>query len=194
LTLINKSEVVIDSIRVSLTNQQRIVVLREVNGERYLTIWIGGYEAESIAIALQDIEVSRPQTHDLIKKVITSLQAELVRVEVSALKEDVFYASLVLDAYGQTLEVDCRPSDALAMAVRAHVPILVSNDILDAVGILPEKEIEQEPESPIKQPGLPMEERDDRLDVFDDFLKKLDMGSGKDDVPPPDPEPKSPES
>ncbi|HMN14781.1 MAG TPA: bifunctional nuclease family protein, partial [Bellilinea sp.] len=136
-----KSEVVIDSIRVSLTNQQRIVVLRELNGERYLTIWIGGYEAESIAIALQDVEVSRPQTHDLIKKVIGSLQAEIVRVEVSELKDDVFYANLVLDAYGQTVEVDCRPSDALAMAVRAHVPILVNTDILDAVGILPEREV-----------------------------------------------------
>ena len=79
-------EMVIDSVRVSLTNQQRIVVLREVNAERYLTIWIGPYEAESITIALQDIEVSRPQTHDLLKNVLSSLNARLLRIEVVALR------------------------------------------------------------------------------------------------------------
>jgi len=83
-------EAVIDSVRVSLTNQQRIVLLREENRERYLPIWIGQFEAESITIALQEIEVARPQTHDLLLKSIASLGARMIRVEVLSLKGDVF--------------------------------------------------------------------------------------------------------
>ncbi len=94
-------EVVIDSVRVSLTNQQRIVVLREVNTERYLSIYIGPYEAEAITIALQEIEVARPQTHDLLKNVMTTLNARLTRVEVVALREDVFYGNLVVEVNGR---------------------------------------------------------------------------------------------
>ena len=137
-------EVIIDSVRVSLTNQQRIVVLREKDTERYLPIWIGPYEAESITIALQEIEVARPQTHDLLKNAITSLSGRLVRVEVVALREDVFYGNLVVDVNGQMLNIDSRPSDALALAVRANVPVLVSREVLDSAGIEPEKEMQEE--------------------------------------------------
>jgi uncharacterized protein len=106
-------EVVIDSVRVSLTNQQRIVVLRESNVERYLPIWIGPYEAEAITIALQEIEVARPQTHDLLKNLMQSINARLLRVEVIALREDVFFGNLVIELNdGQVLNIDCRPSDA----------------------------------------------------------------------------------
>ena len=94
-------EVVIDSVRVSLTNQQRIVVLRELNTERYLPIWIGPYEAEAITIALQEIEVARPQTHDLLKNILKNLDAHLVREEVLALREDVFYGNLVVECNGE---------------------------------------------------------------------------------------------
>ena len=83
-------EVKIDSLRVSLTNQQRIVVLKELEGDRYLPVWIGPFEAESITIALQEIEVSRPQTHDLLKNVITALNARLIKVVISSLKDDIF--------------------------------------------------------------------------------------------------------
>ncbi|MBE0698392.1 MAG: bifunctional nuclease family protein [Anaerolineaceae bacterium] len=93
-------EVVIDSVRVSLTNQQRIVVLREESNERYLPIWIGPYEAEAITIALQEIEVARPQTHDLLKSVLTTLNARLLRIEIVSLKEDVFYGNLVIEVDG----------------------------------------------------------------------------------------------
>ena len=108
-------EVIIDSVRVSLTNQQRIVVLREANAERYLPIWIGPYEAESITIALQEIEVARPQTHDLLRSIIHQLNGRLVRVEVISLSDDVFYGNLVIEVNGQTMNVDSRPSDALAL-------------------------------------------------------------------------------
>lgn len=171
-------EVVIDSVRVSLTNQQRIVILREVEAERYLPIWIGPYEAEAITIALQDIEVARPQTHDLLKNVLGALNARLVRVEVISLRDDVFYGNLVVEVDGKTIEIDTRPSDALAMAVRAHVPILASKEVMDNASIIPEQDIQgQEPAplAPTAQPG--QEEPEDRLSVFEDFLSNMDLDS-----------------
>ncbi len=178
-------EVVIDSVRVSLTNQQRIVVLREVNSERYLSIWIGPYEAEAITIALQEIEVARPQTHDLLKNVMNQLNAKLLRVEVVNLKEDVYFGNLVVEFNGQTLNIDSRPSDALALAVRAHVPILISKEVMEAAGLVPDQDLQQqqpsEPPAPLApttpQTTSPAEdaETEGRLSVFEDFLQNLDM-------------------
>jgi len=141
-------EVVIDSVRVSLTNQQRIVVLREVDTERYLPIWIGPFEAEAITVALQEIEVARPQTHDLLKNAFSLLNARLIRVEVISLRDDVFYGNLVVENNGRTIEIDSRPSDALALAVRARVPILVSSEVMDSAGIIPEQDIQAQPDAP----------------------------------------------
>ena len=123
-------EVEIDSVRVSLTNQQRIVILKQVDKERYLPIWIGLYEAEAITIALQDIQIARPQTHDLLKTLIQSLNGRLIQVEVSSLSDDVFYGNLVIEIDGKRKFVDCRPSDALALAVRMNAPILVAEDVM----------------------------------------------------------------
>jgi uncharacterized protein len=194
-------EVVIDSVRVSLTNQQRIVILREVDAERYLPIWIGPYEAEAITIALQDIEVARPQTHDLLKNVLTSLNARLIRVEVVNLKDDVFYGNLVIDVDGKILEIDSRPSDALAMAVRAHVPILASREVMETAGILPEQDLqshEGSAPSPRKPEWLKSneEESSDRLSVYEDFLQNINLDSlnkpQDDDSSPPPQEPEEP--
>ena len=146
-------EVVIDSVRVSLTNQQRIVVLREVNAERYLPIWIGPYEAEAITIALQEIEVARPQTHDLLKNMINTLNGRLVRVEVVALSDDVFFGNLVIEYNNQMIDIDSRPSDALALAVRGHVPILVAKDVMDSAGIIPEQDLQDQPDKPNFKPA-----------------------------------------
>ena len=186
-------EMVIDSVRVSLTNQQRIVVLREVNAERYLTIWIGPYEAESITIALQDIEVSRPQTHDLLKNVLSSLNARLLRIEVVALREEVYYGNLVVEANGQIMQIDSRPSDALALAVRAHVPILVAREVLDSAGVTPEDDLRSQKASgtqlapsarpAAEEPGsAPESPSEERLSVFEDFLSNLNLGN-MDDTP-----------
>lgn len=171
-------EVVIDSVRVSLTNQQRIVILREVDAERYLPIWIGPYEAEAITIALQDIEVARPQTHDLLKNVLGALNARLVRVEVVSLRDDVFYGNLIVEVEGKTLEIDTRPSDALAMAVRAHVPILATKEVMDSASIMPEQDIQNQESAPLApvSPTEP-EENEDRLSVFEDFLSNIDLDS-----------------
>lgn len=177
-------EVVIDSVRVSLTNQQRIVVLREVNNERYLPIWIGPYEAESITIALQEIEVARPQTHDLLKNVIGTLNGRLLRIEVISLKDEVFFGNLVVEANGRVLNIDSRPSDALALAVRAHVPILVSRDVLDSAGVEPEDDMRSAKPpapAPLVPPVKPLTNEpesagtEERLSVFEDFLDNLNL-------------------
>ncbi len=175
-------EVVIDSIRVSLMSQQRIVILREREAERYLAIWIGVYEAESITIALQEVEVARPLTHDLLKNVFNQLNARILRVEVVALRDDTFYGNVVAETDGHILNIDARPSDALAIAVRAHVPILVARSVMDSAGIIPEEDLQEqsssEPaqaEKPAEKPE-PADESEDRLSVFQDFLENLDLG------------------
>lgn len=176
-------EVVIDSIRVSLMSQQRIVILKEKDAERYLTIWIGVYEAEAITIALQGVEVARPLTHDLLKNVFNQLGARLLRAEVVALRDDTYYGSLVVEFNGQQIEIDARPSDALAIAVRANIPILVARSVMEAAGIVPEEDL-QEPSAPAT-PAEPTEsapvESDERLSVFSDFLSNLDLSSLEDD-------------
>jgi bifunctional DNase/RNase len=172
-------EVVIDSVRVSLTNQQRIVVLREVNADRYLPIWIGPYEAEAITIALQEIEVARPQTPDQLKNAIQKMGGRLVRVQVVELKDDVFYGELVVELENDQVQIDCRPSDALALAVRWHVPILIAREILDTAGLTPEVDLdEKKSESDENEPEEPVEEEpagEGRLSVFEDFLDQLDL-------------------
>jgi len=173
-------EVVIDSIRVSLMSQQRIVILRELNAERYLPIWIGVYEAEAITIALQEVEVARPLTHDLLKNIFNKLNARVLRVEVSSLREDTFYGNIVVEVDGHTIDVDSRPSDALNLAVRTHVPILVSRAVMDSAGIIPEQDIQEEATS--QTPEQPEgEDSARRLSIFEDFLEKLDMNEGDED-------------
>lgn len=185
-------EVIIDSVRVSLTNQQRIVVLRDINAERYLPIWIGPYEAESITIALQEIEVSRPQTHDLIRNIFHQMNARLLRVEVLSLRDDVFYGNLIVELNGETIEIDSRPSDALAMAARTHAKILVSEEVMSSAGIVPEIDIQ---DSEMNQPSSRQgknktqdeEISEERLSVFEDFLGSLDIGGLDDDSEDDDP-------
>ncbi len=126
----------IDSIRVSLMNYQRVVILKEKNTDRYLPIWIGSPEADAIAVKLQDVTVPRPLTHDLLGAVIGNLGARVDHVVVSDLQEDTFYAKIAIVRDGQTTEVDCRPSDAIAIAVRSSVPIFVEDGVLEKAGIV----------------------------------------------------------
>jgi len=181
-------EVVIDSIRVSLMSQQRIVILREVNAERYLPIWIGVYEAEAITIALQEVEVARPLTHDLLKNVFHVFNARIVRVEVAALRDDTFYGNIIAEVNGQSVSIDARPSDALNLAVRAHVPIFVAKSVMDIAGVVPEKDLQSEtqeslPAASSSKPKPAQEEEisDERLSVFEDFLEKLDLEGPEED-------------
>jgi uncharacterized protein len=181
-------QVVIDSVRVSLMSPQRVVVLRQTDLERYLAIWVGPYEAESITVALQEVEMSRPLTHDLLKNVFSTFNAKILRIEIIALKDDIFYGNIVADADEKIIDIDARPSDAIALAVRAHVPILVGQDVMDAAGIVPEKDMQSDVPAAraahaedAKPLTLPARDNEEGLDVFEDFLKKL-----KDDPDEPD--------
>lgn len=180
-------EVLIDSVRVSLTNQQRIVMLREANMERYLPIWIGPFEAEAITISLQEIEVARPQTHDLLIQTLDKLNARLLRVEIAALKGEVFYGNLVVEMQGQPHLIDARPSDCIALAVRAHVPILAARDVLQQAGIVPEVDLQdqilqEEHEATGAEPlETEPEEAKKRLSVFEEFLQNVNLDEPPDD-------------
>ena len=179
-------EVKIDSLRVSLTNQQRIVVLKEVDRDRYLPIWIGPYEAEAITIALQEIEISRPQTHDLVKNTIDHLGANILRIEISDLKDDIFYGTLVLQRDSGEVGIDCRPSDAIAIAVRAHVPIMVSTEVMEQASIMPEELVppaNQESDGEQPAAGEQLTAGEDRLSIFEEYLKKKKDDDQADDTP-----------
>jgi bifunctional DNase/RNase len=171
-------EVVIDSVRVSLMSPQRIVILRQKDLERYLPVWVGPYEAEAITVALQEVEMARPLTHDLLKNVFTTFDALLLRVEIVSLRDDIFYGNIVAEVDGKTVNIDSRPSDAIALAVRAHTPILVSDAVMEAASIFPERDMQTE-ETPVSPPAAGTEGgREDRLEVFEDFLKKFDKNKG----------------
>ena len=176
-------EVKIDSLRVSLTNQQRIVVLKQVDQERYLPVWIGPYEAEAITIAMQEIEVSRPQTHDLVKNILINLDAKMIHVEIAALKDDIFYGTLLLTKDNKEIHIDCRPSDAIALAVRAHVPILVAEEVMEEASIIPEEISAVSDEggnSTIEETdeGGRLTPNEERLSIFEDYLKKKNDQAG----------------
>ena len=181
-------EVVIDSVRVSLMSPQRVVVLRQTSVERYLPIWVGPFEAEAITVALQEVEMSRPLTHDLLKNLFGVFEAKILRVEIVNLKDDVFYGNIVTEVNQKVVDIDSRPSDSIALAVRAHVPILVSQDVMDVAGVVPERDLQNEPpaESSVEEdkplPPAPSE-GDQNLDVFEDFLKKLKDDPGDEEKP-----------
>lgn len=176
-------EVVIDSIRVGLMSQNRVIILREVDTDRFLAIWIDPYMAEQITFALQEVEVARPMSHDLLKQVLQNLNARLIRVEVIELKNEVFYGNLVVETdNGHTIKIDSRPSDALALAVRTNVPILVSQQVMEEAGIIPEDDISIETEGVLSEEEGRAEDTIDsvsgeHLSVFEDFLENLDLDS-----------------
>ena len=158
-------EVVIDSIRISLISQHRIVMLRDIDGERRLPIWIGPCEAEAITIELQDVEIARPVTHDLLKNVIEEVGGTVSHILINELRDQVFYARLFVDISGEMLEIDCRPSDAIAVAVRAKVPIFIEEAVMEEAGILPEPDVDEELG----------EQEAEKLDAFKDFVDTLDF-------------------
>lgn len=164
-------EVIIDSIRVSLMTQHRVVVLKDTNTDRYLPIWIGPFEAEAITVELQEQPQARPFTHDLIKSVIRELGGKVIHVLINDLRNDIFYARLVVEVNGKQIEIDSRPSDAIAVAVRAKSPIFVAQTVMDRAGIEPDEDVEQE----IAEGGERREVEEGRLSAFSDFVDSLDL-------------------
>ena len=173
-------EMTIDSIRVSLMNYQRVVILKQRESDRYLPIWIGPAEADAIAVKLQDISVPRPLTHDLLQAVIDNLGAHMTHIRVSELKNDTFFAKICVSIDGKEIDVDSRPSDAIALAVRAQVPIYAEDSVLEQAGI----QLDAETGKPIPsedstddetKPTKVKEEELQRMSAFTDFINTLDL-------------------
>lgn len=180
-------EAKIHSIRMSLVTQHRVVILKEVDAERYLPIWIGAYEADAIAVELQDVNVSRPLTHDLLRSIIGELGATVQSILVNDLHDDTFFARIVMDVNGRYVEVDSRPSDALALAVRVKASIFVDDAVMDKAGVLLDGDGTTTSTSSTGRGATPKTERskaeDEKLAVFRDFINSLDM----DDLGKPNP-------
>ena len=173
-------EMTIDSIRVSLMNYQRVVILKEKVSDRYLPIWIGPAEADAIAVKLQGVAVPRPLTHDLLNSVIDTLGAVINSIIVNDLKNDTFYAKVILDIDGKQVEVDSRPSDALALAVRTDVPIFADDSVLEKAGIFLDGETGKpifEDSEEIKGKDKPVNEAEmkKKMSAFYDFINTLDL-------------------
>ncbi len=170
----------IASIRVSLMNYQRVVILKEKFAERYLPIWIGPAEADAIAVRLQDVAVARPLTHDLLRSIIEALGAQVTSIVVSDLSNDTFYARIILEVNGEPLEIDARPSDAIALAVRVKVPIFAAEQVVDKAGVLLDDAEHIEPSTAARgqtEPAVePVNEEDlQKLSAFRDFIESLDL-------------------
>lgn len=176
-------EVLIDSIRVHLMAPQRVVVLKQVNAERYLTIWVGPYEAEAITVALQEVEMSRPLTHDLLKNVFKAFNARIIRAEIIKLQDDIYYGNIVAEAEGRELHIDARSSDAIAIAARAHAPIFVHPSVMDAAAVEPDRDMPETSALARKEPPPLSQEASDRLSVFKDFIDKLEIDNSDKDKP-----------
>lgn len=166
-------EMAVESVRINLATQQRVVILKSTEQERYLFIWIAHPEAYAIAVELQGTASPRPLTHDLLKNIILELGANIVSTVISDLKDDIYYARIILDAAGRHVEVDSRPSDAIALAVRAKTPIYVEESILEHAGVTLEQSEEQSP-SKTKQSAHDEQEADN-LDAYRDFINSLDV-------------------
>jgi bifunctional DNase/RNase len=168
-------EMTIESVRLSLMNYQRVVILREKGSDRYLPIWIGPSEADAIAVRLQDVAVARPLTHDLLRNAIEHLGGRVAHIVVNDLANDTFFARIVVDVNGQTLEIDSRPSDAIALAVRVEVPIYAEDSVLDTAGVVLSEQGEagEDAAEPRTRPVEP--EELERLGAFRDFIESLDL-------------------
>ena len=191
-------EMVVESVRVHMLSNRHVVILKDVERDRYLPIWIGAWEASAIAMRLQGVSAERPLTHDLFISAMVELGARIDRVVISDLADETYHARLYLVRDGAEVEVDARPSDALALAVRAEVSIFAAEEVLDqaALGVDPDAD-DDDPETAAGegggeagagQPGerrgrrirIPLESvggavADPRLDMFRDFVNSLEV-------------------
>lgn len=183
-------ETTVESIRVSLVTQNRVVILKEVDGDRHLPIWIGAYEAEAIAMELQGVPATRPLPYDLMRSILSELGATIERIVISDLNDQVFFARVILDHNGRTVELDSRPSDAIALAVRTGSKILVADSIMEQVGVAmdgedgDDSELTQQIDEAVPDASTsatdvreaPAASRSEEgLGVFRDFINSLDL-------------------
>ena len=176
-------ELEIESIRVRQETQQRAVVLRVKDSDLFLPIFVGHLEVEAIRLKLMDGDVQRPMTHDLLGAVIGNLGGSVDKIVVSELKNDTFYAKILVEYNGATIEIDSRPSDAIALAVRANAPIFAEEDVVEQAGVNLANEIAEAGASAAGiQTDTPVDEEELRgLSAFTDFIDTLDLEDlGKD--------------
>ena len=170
-------EMVVESVRVHMLSSRHVVILKEVARDRYLPIWIGPWEASAIAMKLQGLTPERPLTHDLFATTLDELGTRIERVVISELADETFHARILLERDGRTVEVDARPSDALALAVRAGVRIFAAEAVLEQAALGGDggmgDDIEGSEGSTLEATGENLV--DPRLDVFRDFVNSLDV-------------------
>jgi len=171
-------ETVVKSIRFNRITNHRVVLLKEVSGERYLPIWIGNFEAEAIAMQLQGVESPRPLPYDLMRAMVSELSGSIAHVIVNDLSMDVFYARVIVNVDGRTIELDSRPSDAIALAVRSGSPIYVNEDVMERAGVNLEDDESQSETGQRTSPSVenrtePTPE-DEKLSIFREFINTLD--------------------
>ena len=162
-------EMAVDSIRVHMPTHQHVVILKEKEAERYLPIWIGIHEANAIALKITGITPERPITHDLLVNVLGAVDVNVHRVVVTSLSNEVFYARIMASSNGRDLDIDARPSDAIAVAVRVGAPIFVADEVLDKAGVLPEAEREGEGDAETS------EEDEEKLAIFREMINSMDL-------------------
>jgi len=166
-------EMSVESVRVHMLSTQHVVILRELERDRYLPIWIGPWEASAIAMKLQGQTPERPLTHDLFATVLDVLGATVREVIIADLADETFHARVILETGGRPIEVDSRPSDALALAVRTDARIFAAEAVLDRAGVEPDHGTGEDREAG------PIDES--KLSVFRDFVNSLDVEPGTDD-------------
>ena len=191
-------EMVVESVRVHMLSNRHVVILKDAERERYLPIWIGAWEASSIAMKLQGLAAERPLTHDLFAAALAALGVRIDRIVISDLADETYHARLYLEHGGQIVELDARPSDCVALAVRSATRILVADEVLEQAALGSDPGGAEDEES-AGEPGdrgsarrsvdrdyrreLPLESlgeavTDERLELFRDFINSLDKDSG----------------
>jgi bifunctional DNase/RNase len=185
-------EMVVESVRVHMLSNRHVVILKDVERDRYLPIWIGAWEASAIAMRLQGVSAERPLTHDLFISAMAELGARVDRVVISDLADETYHARLFLVRDGSEVEVDARPSDALALAVRAEASIFASEEVLDQAALGADPDVDEaeagEDEASAGRPGerrgrrirIPLESvggavTDPRHEMFRDFVNSLEV-------------------
>jgi bifunctional DNase/RNase len=188
-------EMVIESVRVHMLSNRHVVILKDTAGDRYLPIWIGAWEASAIAMRLQGLTAERPLTHDLFATALDRLGVRVERVVISELADETYHARLHLVRDGIDVDVDSRPSDALALAVRADARIFADEEVLAQAALATDPDEEATGEEPAegapdagapdrpRRRRLPLESvgdapADPRLDMFRDFVNSLERDQG----------------
>ncbi len=192
-------EMVVESVRVHMRTGRHVLLLKEVGAGRILPVWIGPWEAQAIAMRLQGISAERPLTHDLFAATLNELGVRVDRVVIASLAEETFHARLVLVTADSRHDMDARPSDAIALAVRLECPIYAAAPVLDQAAALPDEDEEEEGEGADEEGAAAREEARDarrtrlaagsleatgesldptKLDIFREFVNNLDLEGG----------------